>query len=229
MTDQTQTSNPATAAAPRDVTATVTVAGSFAANYAHVGLAAAVATIASEIDVIDAAIEMHRREPASEPYGQALAREIIAELDAHDLAHQVASRTADYLHVMEQERARQQAADGLDDQDGPVTRAALYAAHTPWPFITVWATDGDRWWQVAYDGDVDGIGWTEVPVPDDKGLLRIPGWVEIPQATTDDTTTRAELERAWMACPVIHAELPCDTCGWPGADALAASEEQTSA
>ncbi|MCK9929453.1 hypothetical protein MXD62_20095 [Frankia sp. Mgl5] len=119
-------------------------------------------------------------------------------------------------------QAAKQAADGLDDADGPVTRAALYAAHTPWPFIAVWAADGDRWWQVAYDGDADGIGWTEVPAPD-ATLRRLPGWVEIPQATPAASEEPADTPGSDHDIEIVRSadgrwHWSCGICAWVGAD-----------
>ncbi|KPM55765.1 hypothetical protein ACG83_10860 [Frankia sp. R43] len=56
-----------------------------------------------------------------------------------------------------------------------------------------------------------------------RALLSAAGF-EVTHHVVDETDTAAmaasgaEPERAWMDCPVIHAELPCGRCGWPGTE-----------
>jgi hypothetical protein len=107
---------------------------------------------------------------------------ITLTVDTADLARLVAVE----LHRLEQARAqeieeeyaRQQAADGLDDQDGPVIRAELISVPNANGYANVWAHRGGDWWVVRWDGR-----WLPCPgTPVTTGAKPL-GWVEIPVHT----------------------------------------------
>lgn len=103
-----------------------------------------------------------------------LAREVAAEL--HRLKNARIRRICDELAA--ERAAEQNAADGLDDQDGPAVRARLYAELHDGPVLTWAHLPSGGWRYVGLDGwhrdDFDGA-------PDCTVEELIPlGWVEIP-------------------------------------------------
>lgn len=82
-----------------------------------------------------------------------------------------------------------QAADGLDDQDGPTLRARLYG-HADYEEISAYANHGNRWWVVGWTEDGTLARWVETTAPGMSRTVEL-GWVEIPQDATDASEEQA--------------------------------------
>lgn len=102
----------ATPAATWDVTASVTVTSLSAADGARFALADVVNRIAAAGVATDTAVEMHRNDPANQPYGRTFAAEVADELDRR-------------------EQGRAQQVDQIIAADIATENAAYDAANTP--------------------------------------------------------------------------------------------------
>ncbi|MEX5711890.1 hypothetical protein AB1484_27245 [Parafrankia sp. FMc6] len=113
-----------------------------------------------------------------------------ADLIAQKTARAVCDEFDRRITVTVGAHTAEQAADGLDDHDGPVVRARPYIEIGRLSELTVWARHGDRWWYAGVTEFTDTgaeVDWLHGMPRHPDEFFRLPGWVEIPTRQTADT------------------------------------------